>query len=163
MFKQKRKYRQSPKTCRAYLHHRAGSATVEAAIMLPILIIVSLGSTDVAQYINLAQSVTNSSRQGARIASRDATETVQQVESAVLTFFEQSFPKTPTEVLEAAVVVDVLHIDGSPILDGDLQTIESGEPFSVSVNFDFDAVRWFKGLDYFGSEVRSSTTIARRE
>ena len=82
---------------------RRGAATVEAAVILPILIVVSLGSTDVAQYINLAQSVTNASRQGSRFACRDTTENIQQVDAAVRAFFEQSFPKTPPEVLDAAI------------------------------------------------------------
>lgn len=142
---------------------RRGAATVEAAIMLPILVIVSLGSTDVAQYINLAQSVTNASRQGSRFACRDATENVQEVETAVRSYFEQSFPKTSSEALNAAIEVKITHVDGSSIIDGDLAAFESGNPIMVEVDFDFDVVRWFKGFDYLGSEVRQSSTIGRRE
>lgn len=156
-------FNQAKKLNRNRLSQRRGAATVEAAIMLPILIVVSLGSTDVAQYINLAQSVTNASRQGARFACRDATENVQNVESAVRAFFHQSYPKTPSEILDAAIEVKVNHVDGSLVGDGNLTNIESGEPVSVEVIFDFDAVRWFKGFDYLGSDVRQSTTIGRRE
>ncbi len=131
--------------------------------MLPILIVVSLGSTDVAQYINLAQSVTNASRQGSRFACRDTTENIQEVETAVRAFFQQSFPKTPTEVLNSAIEVNVTHFDGSLVNEGNLTSIQSGDPVSVEVIFDFDAVRWFKGFDYLGSDVRQSITIGRRE
>lgn len=147
---------------RRLFHQRRGAATVEAAIMLPILIIVSLGSTDVAQYINLAQTVTNSSRQGTRIACRDTTENVQQVEAAVREFFAQSFPRTSTEVLNEAIEISVCRMDGV-ICESDLSTIESGEKVVIEVEFDFDSVRWFKGFDYLGSDVRNSTTIGRRE
>lgn len=153
--------RKRPMRCR--FRQRRGAATVEAAIMLPILIIVSLGSTDVAQYINLAQTVTNSSRQGTRIACRDTTENVQQVEAAVREFFAQSFPRTSTEVLNEAIEISVCRMDGGVICESDLSTIESGEKVVIEVEFDFDSVRWFKGFDYLGGEVRSSTTIGRRE
>ena len=78
-------------------------------------------------------------------------------------FFHQSYPKTPSEILDAAIEVKVNHVDGSLVGDGNLTNIESGEPVSVEVIFDFDAVRWFKGFDYLGSDVRQSTTIGRRE
>ncbi len=143
--------------------NRKGAASVEAAIMLPILIIVSVGATDVAQYINLAQSVTNASRQGSRFACRDTTENVDQVESAIRTYFQQSFPNTSVEVLIAAVEVEITHVNGNSINGGDLTEVESGNPILVEVDFDFDVVRWFKGFDYLGSEVRQSSTIGRRE
>ncbi len=142
---------------------RQGAATVEAAIMLPILVVVLLVSTDFAQYINLAQSVTNSSRQGARMASRSTTESVELVDQAILDFFIETFPNTPQEVLCSAIVVEVRGDDGKAILGRKLNEVESGDPVAVLVKFDFDSVRWFNGLDYLGNEVRSSITIARRE
>ena len=156
-FRRKRQTRLSERRC------RSGVATVEAAIMLPILIAVTLGSTDVAQYINLAQIVTNSSRQGARFACRDATTTVDEVETAVRLFFKQSFPSASSEVLNAAVDIEVVHPDGSPISQGNLNSVASGDPILVKVEFDFDSVRWFRGIDYLGSEVGRSRTIGRRE
>jgi len=131
--------------------------------MLPILMIVSVGSTDVAQYINLAQTVTNSSRQGTRIACRDTTQNVQQVEEAIRDFFSQTFPRASAETLSEAIDISVRRMDGTLISNGELANVESGESVVIEVGFDFDSVRWFKGFDYFGSKVRDSKTVGRRE
>jgi Flp pilus assembly protein TadG len=142
---------------------RRGAVTVEAAIMLPILMLVTLGSTDFAQYINAAQLVSNASRVGARIASRDQTTSVSQVEDAIKDYFYNAYPQVAAETLDSAITVRTTHPDGSPIMDANLLTILSGQQVSVQVVFDFDKVRWIKGLDYWGSNVNQSTTIARRD
>lgn len=66
-----------------FKRNRRAAATVETAMLIPLLILVSLGATDVAQYINLAQSITNAARHGARFAAKDSTLTVGQVEDEV--------------------------------------------------------------------------------
>jgi Flp pilus assembly protein TadG len=76
---------------------RRGAAAVEAALTMPILIIITFGSIDVTQYMNLAQQVTNASREGARLVSRATTDSVEDVENAVLDYMANSMPTVPRD------------------------------------------------------------------
>lgn len=146
-----------------FKRNRRAAATVETAMLIPLLILVSLGATDVAQYINLAQSITNAARHGARFAAKDSTLTVGQVEDEVGRVFADLFPQCSEEDFETALVISVTNLDGEPVSSGSLDTIDSGDPVCVQLQFDFDAIRWLKGWEYFGFEVVSSEAIGRRE
>ena len=142
---------------------RRAAATVETAMLIPLLILVSLGATDVAQYINLAQSITNAARHGARFAARDTTLTVEEVELEVERVFGELFPQCTEEDLESALIIEVADLEGVMISSGMLGDISSGDPVSVQVKFDFDAIRWLKGWEYFGFELVQTKAIGRRE
>ena len=140
-----------------------GAVTVEAAIILPLLMIITLGSTDFAQYINSSQLTSNASRVGARIASRDQTESISQVEAAIRNYFYNAFSQLAPATLDPAIIVNVTLSDGSPVVNGDLTSVQSGDQITVTVVFDFEKVRWIKGLDYWESSPNESITIARRD
>ena len=53
-----------------------GAATVELAIVLPVLMIFALGTIDAGQFANVNQIVSTASREGARVAARNATDDV---------------------------------------------------------------------------------------
>jgi len=143
---------------------RSGSAAVEAALILPLLIIVSIGAIDIAQYINLAQLVSNASREGARVACRSGTHTVDEVEIAIVDFLSDALAHLSAEELAAAVEIEILDgADDSEIPAGDLTTIESGGSVSVHLSFDFAKVRWIAGPSYWNNDVQESKTICRRE
>ncbi len=152
-----------PRSRRTVGNSRCGAATVETAMLIPLLILVSLGATDVAQYINLAQSITNAARHGARFAAKDTTLTVEQVEFEVERVFADLFPQCAAEELEIALVVEVTDLNGVVINSGMLEDISSGDPVAVEVQFDFDAIRWLKGWEYFGFDFVKSEAIGRRE
>lgn len=135
----------------------------EAVIVLPLLVFIMLGAIDIAQYINLAQLVSNSSREGARVASRIRTTTVQEIEQTVENYLKEIYPDLSDEQLAAAVSITVLDKNNSFISNGDLSNIESGDRMSVNVSFDFSAVRWLSGPDYWNGNVNSSSTVCRRE
>ena len=144
--------------------NRYGAAAVEAALVLPILIIVSFGSIDVAQYINLAQLVSNSSRVGARVASRENTTTVKEVEDAIVDYLADTLAHVPEETLQSAITVEVKdQRQDKAIPGGKLTSISSGDPISVEVNFNFSSVRWLAGPEYWNHNVQESTTVCRRE
>ncbi|MDG1512061.1 MAG: pilus assembly protein [Mariniblastus sp.] len=152
-----------PRSGRTVGSNRHGAATVETAMLIPLLILVSLGATDVAQYINLAQSITNAARHGARFAAKDTTQTVEQVEREVERVFADLFPQCTADELESALVIGVTDLNGGVIGSGMLEDISSGNPVAVQVQFDFDAIRWLKGWEYFGFDFVRSEAIGRRE
>lgn len=149
---------------RALPSRRRGTAAVEAALMLPMLIIVSFGAVDVAQYINLAQLVSNASRVGARIASRDSTKTVEEVENAVIDYLADTMAHLSKDKVKKAVRVEVKKQKGdASISGGKLTSVKSGDPISIEVAFDFSTVRWLSGPEYWNHNVQDSKTVCRRD
>jgi Flp pilus assembly protein TadG len=137
--------------------------TVEAAIVLPLLLLLFLGSIDVSQYIDLSQTVTNASRDGARLAARDATTSVSDVEETVVSYLSGRFPERLASEIENGLEVTILRENGSQISGDDLSVLESGEQFTLRVTFDYAAVRWIKALDHFVNSEYTVATVARRE
>ena len=147
-----------------YKSKRNGAAAVEAAILLPLLIVVSFGAIDVAQYINLSQLVTNASREGARVASRNTTQTVGEVETAVASFMSEALAHLSESELADAINVDVRCGETwANVPDRKMDSIPSGDPVSVHISFDFDKVRWLSGPSYWNDNVQESKTFCRRE
>ena len=142
--------------------NRHGAAVVEAALMLPLLVLTTFGSVDVAQYINAAQIVSNSSREGARVTSRNGTANISEVKSAVLAYLADAFPQLNEVDLEQAVSISILNAGNgnTAIENGDLNTVVSGDPLVVTVNFDFTSIRWLAGPLY---QNLSTATYCRRE
>ena len=135
--------------------NRRGTASVEAALMLPLLIIVTFGAIDVAQYINAGQVIANASREGARIGSRESTESVVQIEGAIISYLSKTIPQMSKSALEECIEIEVRKVtatdDGyskSQIPSGDLDKIKSGDPISVKVKLDFSVLRWLSGPGY---------------
>lgn len=143
---------------------RGGTAAVEAALVMPLLIIVTFGAIDVAQYINLSQIVSNASREGARIASRHGTSNVDEVEDGVVDYLASTMPHlSESELGEAVTVIVRKAPNDTEITDGNMSNVDSGDPISVQIDFNFEAVRWLSGPDYWNHNLQTSKTICRRE
>lgn len=99
---------------------RRGAATVELAVVAPILVLLLLGTIDVGQFVNVGQTVSNASREGARVAARNDTLNVSEVEISVLGYLANSFPGVPPSALGAAVQVNVGDANGAAIPGGNL-------------------------------------------
>lgn len=136
---------------------------VEAAVMLPLLIFVTLGTIDVSQYINLAQVVCNASREGARIASRDTTIDEADVRAAVRGYFEETFPSLNSGQMNQTLTVTVYDGNNNVITGSQLAGVASGSGMRVVVQFNFDAIRWLPGMEYFTGGVNRRETSCRRE
>ena len=167
---------------------RRGVAAVEAALMLPLLVVVTFGSIDLAQYINLGQVVCNASREGARIASRNDVTSVNEVETAIIQYMANSIPHLSASELASAVKIRISNSGGeenndeyedyssmgngefisynndqnsdSDANNGNLGNINSGDPIVIEVNFDFNSIRWLWGLTFTNP---TTTTVCRRD
>ena len=144
--------------------HRRGLVAVEAALVLPLLILVTFGAIDLAQYINMSQVLSNASREGARIATRHSTGTVKEIEDTILNYLSDAMPQLSDEQVADAVKIEIKSLKGhGEILKGAMTAIDSGDPISVYVEFDFTAIRWIGGLAYWGGDSKHTLTICRRE
>ena len=143
--------------------YRRGAVALEAALVAPLLIVILFGAVDIGQYVNVAQSISNASREGARIASRDATTSVTAVNNAVYGYFAQTFPNLTSAQIQNATTITVRNEATNVNVTSDLTTVQSGSPISVSVGFNFASVRWIPGIDWWSLSNKQTKTIARRE
>jgi Flp pilus assembly protein TadG len=146
------------KIARGFRKHRRGTACAEFAALCPILLLLFLGIVNVGQFVNVGQSVSNASREGARVAARQTTKDVAQVEAAVKNYLTDMHPNLPS----SAVQVTVTNA-GNPIVGGNLATVAISSPISVQVVVQFDAVRWINGLAFLNGRTVTKTTFSRRE
>ncbi|MEX0679708.1 MAG: TadE/TadG family type IV pilus assembly protein [Pirellulales bacterium] len=138
--------------------HRRGAACVEFAVLSPILLLLFLGIVEVGQFVNIGHSVSNASREGARIAARQSTTNVAQVTTAVSDYLTDAYPNLPSSAVQVAVVNA-----GSPITAGGLATVATGSPISVQVVLQFDPVRWINGFTFLNGRTVTKATVTRRE
>ncbi len=141
---------------------RRGAAVIEAALLTPLLVVVTLGAIDVGQYINVTQTLSNASRIGARQACRDASTQTSTVVNAVRDYIAEAFPQYETADLASAIRVSVHRANGTPVVS-DLNTIPSGEQLFVRVSMQFAAVRWMGNIDFWSFELPTMECYARRE
>jgi len=144
-------------------HERQGTAAVEFAVILPLLVLMVMGAIDVGQSVNVAQVVNDASREAARQATRIDFTDEQQVESVVREYMADAYPSIPASELNSALTINVSDSEGSGISGGDLTTIDSGSPVSVQVILQYDSVRWLDGLPGFSGMSIETSTVMRRE
>jgi hypothetical protein len=147
------------------LNHRdrRGSATVEAAIFLPLLTLLTLGTIDIGQFVDLGQTVTSASRDGARLAARDSTTSVDAVEECIREYLYGRFAHISEETLDAAISIEILDENGLEIQDGDLNNVPSASRISVEVSFEYSAIRWINAPGFLINDQFTATTFGRRE
>jgi Flp pilus assembly protein TadG len=138
--------------------NRRGTACVEFAVLVPILLLLFLGIVDVGQYVNVYQTVSNASREGARVAARQSTANVSDVTTAVSDYLTGTNANLPS----SAVSVSVTNA-GSAVTGTNLAAIAAGSPISVQVDVAFDSVRWLNGFTFLNGRTATTTTITRRE
>ncbi len=141
---------------------RSGAAVVEAALLTPLLVIVTLGAIDIGQYINVTQTLSNASRIGTRLACRDDSIEVSVAENEMREYVAAAFPQFTPGDLDSAIDVSVHAADGTRILK-DLSTVPSGEQLFVRVTLDFAAVRWIGGVNPWSMELPTMECYGRRE
>lgn len=145
------------------INERRGAAAVEAALLLPILVIVTLGIIDIGQFIVVKQNLCNATRLAARHAAKDSTINTAEVTSLVNEYFAENFPQLSAIDLNSAASVSIENADGVPIVGNQLEEIGSGEPVVVFVSIDFGAVRWLDSVDYWNLDFEPVGSFARRE
>ncbi len=131
---------------------------MEFAVLSPILLILILGIIDVGQFVNVGQSVSNASREGARVAARQATTNVSQVQTAVSNYLTDMHPNLPSSAVQVTVAGA-----GNPLAGADLAAVATGTSISVQVVVQFDPVRWMDGFTFLDGRTLTKTTVSRRE
>ena len=155
-------------SCGASPVNRQGAAAVEAAILLPVFVLIFLALIDIGQAINLRHVVENAAREAARMAAKDEHESAAEIHTAVVEHMKSAYPNIVSASIEQAVSTNVYYVDtlygGNTIYTPeDLAEIPSGQSVHVEVSFDFDQVRWLPGFDWWNTTLFESVSICRRE
>jgi Flp pilus assembly protein TadG len=122
--------------CVSHTTRRSGTATVELALVLPLLLGLLLGTWEVGRLLQVHQVLDNAAREGARQASTGQM-TNAQVQLAVCQYIKDAglpdYTATPSNVV---TVTDVT----SPGTDVSVATEQ--DQLNVSVTIPFSDVRW---------------------
>ncbi|MCO6045221.1 pilus assembly protein [Aeoliella sp. ICT_H6.2] len=136
---------------------------MECAIVAPLLTLLVLGAIDLGQYANVQQTVSDASREGARVAARYDTALVSQVEAAVRDYLQEAFPGKPDTTIAAMTQVSVTKANGGTISEGKLTTVGTGGEVNVTVSVSYDDLRWVHGFPGINGKQVVSKTVMRRE
>jgi len=141
-----------------------GLATVEVALVLPMLFLITMGAIRYGWLFLKTQQITNAARIGARIAIRpdainddvyDAIDNLFAPERAQISGYTVTF----FETREVDGVLDLVEID-------DISGLEMGVPITVKVtvpcsNVDIMHIKMFTGLEPDDWDLGASTTMAK--
>jgi Flp pilus assembly protein TadG len=117
----------------------------------------------VGQLINVGQTVSDASREGARLAARSQTDNVSDVEDWVRDYLANSYPNVASGIWDSALTVSVTDSADHVLTGTEPSALEEGELVQVEVSLTFNSVRWFHGAGFGSNKVLTTTTAARRE
>jgi len=115
---------------------RRGIATVELAMLLPLLLMLILGSWEVGRLIQVSEIVNNAAREGGRLASTGLL-TTSQIQSAVCLYMQQAgLPNFSSQASTVVTVSDITNPGTDPTNAAELDQLQ------VTVSIPFSSVRW---------------------
>lgn len=134
----------------AGVRRRAGIAAVEAALVLPLLLILMLGTWEVGRMVEVTQVLNNAAREGGRSASTGKNSN-SQVQQTVLNYLKNAgLPST-----SATVTISDLTSPGT-----DCTAATALDKLQVNVTMPLTSVRWSAlTLVSNSSTALSATTI----
>jgi Flp pilus assembly protein TadG len=135
---------------RANIRRRRGVAAVEAAVLLPLALMLMLGTWEVGRMVEVSQVLNNAAREGGRSASTGQYSN-SQVQQTVLNYLMNAgLPSTL-----ATVTVNDLTNPGS-----DCTAAKEMDQLQITVSIPFTVVRWSAAtLVTNNSTTLNATTI----
>jgi Flp pilus assembly protein TadG len=135
---------------RPCLRPRSAAAAVEAALVLPVLCVILIGLWEVGRIIDVQQIVSNSAREGGRVAAQGQTinltgsptqiqvaGTSPDVTDTVVQYLQQAnLPVTASDV-----TVTFAFINGDTTLTQPYQGVK-GQMFQVTVSIPVSKIQW---------------------
>lgn len=125
---------------------RTGAATVEFAIVAPVMILFMLGMVEIGGLMMVKNAAVHASREGARLAV---------VPTATTASVEQKVTELMQMYTNAGVSVDI-----TPTV---LSSANPGDSVTVSVSVDATAIGWITGAVKLPISTITAETTMRRE
>ena len=136
-----------------------GTAVVETAIVLPVVVIIAFGIIELGWYVNNLHILHNAARQGARAAEHLENSNAE-VEAAVLTSLTNSVDVDPN-----AISVQLFKLNDSGQVDYEIQNLndnERGEAVRVTVTVDYSAMGLLSNVIGLAPEEISKSAVMQR-
>ena len=142
--------RRAPRTC-----DRSGLAVVETAFVLPLLLLLVLGTWEVGRYLDASQVIASACRDAGRRAA-SGLETSSQIQQEILTYLSNS--NVPTS--GANVTIQNLTTNGA-----DPTAANQLDHLRVTISVPAANVRWLSGsyLGQTGNLTASSDWYSMRD
>lgn len=134
---------------------RRGAVLVEAALVLPVFVGVTLGIVEFGRAMMVGQLVTNAAREGARKAIIEGS-TNSSVESSVRTFLQQS---AGTSASNVQIAITIEQAAGNPNPGNSLGSSHSKDVVTVRVEVPFNSVSFVKGSFLEGKKLVGQSTM----
>ncbi len=131
---------------RSHRKNRRGAAAVEFAVVAPVFFLFVFGMIEFGRMVMVQQILTNASREGARLAVLDGTQTADVVDT-VTSYLSNS------SIGSAAVDVTPDPPDSAAF----------GDPVTVTVSVGFDQVSWLPAPMFLSGQNLTAITVMRRE
>ena len=136
-----------------------GTAVVETAIVLPVVIILTFGIMELGWYVNNIHILHNSARQGARAAVHLENSNAE-VQAAVVTSLNNAVDVAPN-----ALTVRISKLNSSGVEDYQVQNLsdsELGDLIQVTVTVNRGAMRPLPNLLGLAPDTLTSSAVMRR-
>jgi Flp pilus assembly protein TadG len=126
---------------------RAGLASVELALLIPVVLLFAVGIIEVGRANVVLGWLTNASREGARVASFDST-----TQSATVTAAANAY-------------LNNVGISGATttVSPNPPSSAADGQSVSVTVSIPFNQVSWLPRAFFLGGQSLQATTVMCRE
>lgn len=134
---------------------RRGAAIVELALVLPVFFAVIFGIIEFGRAMMVSQMVTNSAREGVRLAIVDGT-TNNDVETTIRDFLEGAAGVTPADV---TVTIEVTPAQGNTDPLNQLINAAPRDLVSVRVEVPFNRVSYIQGHFLQGKTLRGVASM----
>ena len=139
---------------------RHGMACVEAAVILPVIVLLTFGFIEVGYYVNCAHVLHDAARQGARAAVRLENSNAE-VQSAVIDALSNAYSIDANAVTVRISKLTSTGEEQYQVMN--LSENEQGETIRVTVTVDYDQFR--SPSDFFGlaSQTLDSSVVMQRQ
>lgn len=126
---------------------QSGAAVVEFACVIPIFLLLVVGTIEIGRALMVQELITNASREGARIAGYDTTTDTSTVTSAVSSYLSNAGISGPSTV-----------VNPDPPSNA-----ADGQAVTVTVSIPYAKVSWVPSPFFLGGTTLSAVSVMRRQ
>jgi Flp pilus assembly protein TadG len=137
---------------------RRGAALVEAALVLPLFVTVTLGIVEFGRGMMVAQLVTNAAREGARLAMFDGSSN-SDVETTIRDFLTDAADVSDGDV---SITITIAPAPGNDDPANQVLSAGTRDLITITVSIPFDKVSFVAG-DYLNGKSLTGKAVIRHE
>src|SRR5262245_49315424 len=135
-------------------HARRGAATVEFAVVVPVLLLFILGIIEIGRLVMVAQVNTNAAREAARYAAQGSANSAA-VETYTRTYLADAGINGAAAGQNSAVTVTIEQqsAEGNWVTVADPSVLPSGTPLRATVSANFNQQSWLPARFFVGENA----------